>query len=50
MRIEYELMHDSLVSPILQWLGDDFWAAQQVRELLRGATPDWRARLRVSGS
>lgn len=47
MRVEYELIHDSLVSPILQWLGDDFWMAQQVCELLRLALPAWRERRRL---
>lgn len=44
---EYELTHDYLVSHIARWLGDDFWAAQKVREILRHSLPEWRSRDRL---
>jgi hypothetical protein len=45
--VEYDLTHDYLVAPIARWLGDDFWAAQKARELLRQALPEWGSRSRL---
>lgn len=41
---EYELAHDVLIPHIARWLGDDFWAAQKVREIVRQALPEWKGR------
>ncbi len=46
-RLEYELAHDYLVPRIARWLGDEFWAAQKARELIRQALPDWQERERL---
>ncbi|MFQ5856960.1 MAG: SIR2 family protein, partial [Anaerolineae bacterium] len=46
-RLEYELTHDYLVSHIARWLGDDFWTAQKVREILRQSLPEWESRGRL---
>ena len=43
----YELTHDYLVTRIADWLGDSFWAAQKVRELVRLALPEWQERGRL---
>lgn len=44
---EFELSHDSLIPRIVSWLGDDFWAAQKAREILRQAAPEWTRRARL---
>lgn len=44
---EYELGHDSLIPRVVSWLGDDFWAAQKAREILRQAAPEWTKRARL---
>lgn len=46
-RQEYELAHDMLVPRIARWLGDDFWAAQKAREIVRLALLEWQARGRL---
>jgi HEAT repeat protein len=46
-RVEYDLAHDYLVVHIARWLGDDFWAAQKAREILRQARPEWESRGRL---
>jgi type II secretory pathway predicted ATPase ExeA len=46
---EYELAHDYLAARIARWLGDDFWAVQKLREILRQAVPAWRERDRLMG-
>ncbi len=38
---EFELTHDYLARRIADWLGNEFWDAQRVRELLRTAVPEW---------
>jgi hypothetical protein len=43
----YELTHDYLVNRIADWLGESFWAAQKVRELVRLALPEWQDRGRL---
>lgn len=43
-RLEYELIHDSLVFRIVAWLGDAFWDAQRARERLRAAVKEWQER------
>jgi hypothetical protein len=45
--VEYDLVHDYLVAHIARWLGDDFWAAQRAREILRQALPEWHSRARL---
>lgn len=45
--ISYELTHDALITHIISWLGNDFWAAQKAREILRQAVPEWTARFRL---
>ena len=45
--VTYELTHEYLITPIIAWLGDDFWAAQKAREILRQAVPDWGSRMRL---
>ncbi len=45
--LSYELTHDYLITPIIAWLGDDFWAAQKAREILRQAVPEWDSRMRL---
>ncbi len=44
---EYELSHDSLIPRVVSWLGDEFWATQKVREILRQAAPEWTKRARL---
>ncbi|RLT39591.1 MAG: hypothetical protein DWI57_09995 [Chloroflexi bacterium] len=44
---EFELSHDSLIPRIVSWLGDDFWATQKMREILRQAAPEWTKRARL---
>ena len=44
---EFELGHDSLIPRVVSWLGDDFWAAQKAREMLRQAAPEWTKRARL---
>jgi hypothetical protein len=46
-RLEYQLTHDYLAARIALWLGDEFWAAQKVREILRAALPEWKGRNRL---
>lgn len=46
-QLAYELTHDYLVSRIVAWLGDDFWAGQRARELVRQALPEWQERGRL---
>ncbi len=46
-RLEYELAHEILVARIARWLGDDFGAAQKVREIIRQALPEWESRSRL---
>lgn len=43
-RLEYELAHDYLAARIGRWLGGEFWEAQQAREIVRQALPDWQSR------
>lgn len=45
--LAYELTHDYLAGRILLWLGEDFWAAQKAREILRQALPEWQSRTRL---
>lgn len=45
--VSYELAHDYLITPIIAWLGDEFWAAQKAREILRQAVAEWTARMRL---
>jgi len=45
--VDYELAHDYLVARIARWLGDDFWAAQKAREIVRQALPEWQSRGRL---
>ncbi|MCA9930764.1 MAG: SIR2 family protein [Anaerolineales bacterium] len=45
--LEYELAHDYLVRQIADWLGNEFWDAQRVRELLRQAVLEWENRHRL---
>jgi hypothetical protein len=44
---EFELSHDSLIPRVVSWLGDDFWAGQKAREILRQAAPEWTKRARL---
>ena len=44
---EFELSHESLIPRVVSWLGDDFWAAQKAREILRQAAPEWTKRARL---
>jgi|GEM_PF-951847 len=44
---EFELSHDSLIPRVVSWLGDDFWASQKAREILRQAAPEWTKRARL---
>ncbi len=44
---EFELSHDSLIPRVVSWLGDDFWATQKAREILRQAAPEWSKRARL---
>ena len=44
---EFELSHDSLIPRVVSWLGDDFWATQKAREILRQAAPEWTKRARL---
>lgn len=37
----FELTHDYLARRISEWLGNEFWDKQRVRELLRTAVPSW---------
>lgn len=46
-RPSYELTHDYLVTRIADWLGETFWAAQKVREIVRQALPEWENRGRL---
>jgi hypothetical protein len=46
-RWEYELTHEVLIPRIARWLGDDFWAAQKVREIVRQALPEWESHSRL---
>ena len=43
----FELSHDYLIAPIIAWLGNDFWATPQAREILRQAVPEWESRMRL---
>ncbi|MFZ1752732.1 MAG: SIR2 family protein, partial [Caldilineaceae bacterium] len=47
LRDEFELSHDSLIPRVVSWLGDDFWASQKAREILRQAAPEWAKRARL---
>jgi len=44
---QFELSHDSLIPRIVSWLGDEFWAVQKAREILRQAAPEWSKRARL---
>lgn len=46
-RDEFELSHDSLIPRVVSWLGDEFWATQKAREILRQAAPEWTKRARL---
>ncbi|MEJ2749354.1 MAG: hypothetical protein P8183_15835 [Anaerolineae bacterium] len=41
------MTHDYLARRIADWLGNEFWDAQRVRELLRQATGEWDTRRRL---
>lgn len=45
--LQVELVHDMLVPRIARWLGEEFWNAQKVREILRLALPEWQKRGRL---
>ena len=47
LQVSYELTHDYLVAEIVRWLGEDFWARQKAREIVRQALPEWQGRTRV---
>ncbi|GAB4568296.1 MAG: hypothetical protein Kow0047_21070 [Anaerolineae bacterium] len=40
----FELSHEALIPQIARWLGDDFWASQRIREILRSALVAWEER------
>lgn len=45
--LAYELTHDYLSPRIVAWLGDEFWAGQRAREIVRQSLPDWQQRGRL---
>lgn len=45
--LEYELAHDTLAARIARWLGEEFWAAQRLREVVRMALPAWQHHSRL---
>ncbi len=40
--LEYELTHDVLAARIARWLGEEFWAAQRLREIVRAGLLAWQ--------
>ncbi len=40
--LEYELTHDTLAARIARWLGEEFWAAQRLREIVRAGLLAWQ--------
>lgn len=44
---QYELAHSYLAAHIGRWLGADYWAAQEAREILRHARAAWEERGRL---